>query len=69
MAALAKSPPVLNGPTLDLLGIDGTFCDGFETRRLIEVGNAFKDLLAGQITCTVESRDFMPGSKQTDEIG
>lgn len=63
MDALAEAPPVLNGPTLDLLGIDGTFQDGLETRRLTEVGSAFKDLLAGRITCTVESTDFMPGSK------
>ena len=63
MDRLAKAPPSLNGPTLDLLGCDGTCQDSFETRRLIDVGNAFKDLLAGRITCTVESTDFMPGSK------
>ena len=62
MDALAKAPPELNGPTLDLLGIDGAFHNGFQTRRLIDVGNAFRDLLAGKITCTVESTEFMPGS-------
>ena len=67
MDVLAKAPPMLNGPTLDVLGIDGTFHDGFDTRRLIEVGNAFKDSLAGRITCTAESTDFMPGSKWIDE--
>lgn len=63
MDALAKAPPVLNGSTLDLLRIDGTFHNGFQTRRLIDVGNAVRDLLAGKITCTVESTEFMPGSK------
>jgi hypothetical protein len=62
MDALAKAPPELNGPTLDLLGIDGTFSNGFQTRRLIDVGDAFLDLLAGKLTCTVESTEFMPGS-------
>jgi hypothetical protein len=28
----------------------------------IDVGNAFHDLLAGNIRCTVESTEFMPGS-------
>lgn len=63
MDALAKAPPTLDGATLDLLGLAGTFKAGIETRRLIEVGNAFTELLAGRITCTVESTDFMPGSK------
>jgi hypothetical protein len=63
MDRLAKAPPSLNGPTLDLLGCDGAFQNSFEARRLIDVGNAFRDLLAGRITCTVESTDFMPGSK------
>ena len=62
MDALAKGPPRLNGPTLDVLGIDGTFRDELPTQRLIDIGNAFRDLLAGKITCTVESTEFMPGS-------
>lgn len=62
MDALAKAPPDLNGPTLDLLGIEGTFNNAFQTQRLIEVGNAFRDLLDGKLTCTVESTEFMPGS-------
>lgn len=62
MDALAKAPPELNGPTLDLLGIGGTFQDGFRTRQLLDVGYAFRDLLDGKIACTVESTEFMPGS-------
>ncbi|XZE53082.1 hypothetical protein SH139x_004802 [Planctomycetaceae bacterium SH139] len=61
--ALAKAPPVLNGPTLDLLRIDATFHNGFQARRLIGFGNSVRDLLAGEITCTVESIEFMLGTK------
>ncbi|MFN3160969.1 MAG: hypothetical protein ACE37I_16755 [Rubinisphaera brasiliensis] len=64
MDALADAPALLNGPTLNLLGIDGAFHGEFETARLIEVGRAFEDLLAGKLTCTVESTDWMPGSPQ-----
>ena len=63
MDQLAHAPTILNGPTLDLLGIEGNFRDDFETQRLVDVGNAFRDLLDGKITCTVESTAFMPGSK------
>ena len=62
MAELANVPRILDGKTLNLLGIEGTFREGFETYRLIDVGNAFLQLLAGELTCTVESTEFMPGS-------
>ena len=63
MAKLKKAPEELDGPTLDLLGIEGTFRDPFETSRLIEVGEAFVRLLDGQITDTATSTEFMPGSR------
>ena len=63
MRTLEKSPTRLDGATLDLLGIDGNFVDDFETQKLFDVGTAFLDLLAGRLTCTVESTEFMPGSR------
>ena len=63
MQRLAKAPATLNGPTLDLLGMEGTFANEFETWRLIEVGDAFLNLLDGKLECTVKSTAFMPGSK------
>jgi hypothetical protein len=62
MSSLATAPPELNGATLNLLGMEGHFQNTITTQRLIDVGNAFRDLLAGNITCTVESTEFMPGS-------
>lgn len=62
MSKLKKAPQHLDGPTLDLLGIDGTFGDPLETCRLIEVGDAFLDLIDGNIKTDATSTEFMPGS-------
>lgn len=62
MSVLATAPDVLDGSTLELLGMEGGVAD-VETRRLIDVGNAFRDLLAGKLSCTVSSTTFMPGSR------
>ena len=59
---LNNAPGTLDGPTLDLLGIDGRFNGAIQTSRLIEIGDAFKKLLDGQILDTVHSTKFMPGS-------
>ena len=62
-AALEAGPALLDHGTLNLLGFyEGNFVRGVETSRLIEVANAFKDLIAGRIECDVTSTAFMPGS-------
>jgi hypothetical protein len=38
------------------------FTSDFESRRLIEVGNAFLALIAGQIQADASSTEFMLGS-------
>ncbi len=63
MSKLQKAPETLNGPTLDLLGMESIFTTPLETRRLIEIGEAFVALLEGKITYTAESTEFMPGSQ------
>ncbi|TWT36854.1 hypothetical protein KOR34_17990 [Posidoniimonas corsicana] len=65
MSRLRDAPRELNGPTLDLLGVDGaSFVDPIETRRLVEVGNAFLQLMDGKITSDASSTEFMPGSSR-----
>lgn len=60
---LEKGPEMLDGGTLNLLGIEGgTFTSDIEARRLIEVGNAFLTLIAGEIQADASSTEFMPGS-------
>jgi len=62
-AALEAGPALVDHGTLNLLGFyEGNFVRGVETSRLIEVANAFKDLIAGRIECDVTSTAFMPGS-------
>jgi hypothetical protein len=60
LAALKKAPPTVDGNTLNLLGIDG-FAGNPETWRLIEVGQAFLDLIDGKITTTAGDDAPMPG--------
>ena len=43
---LAEVKEMNKDDVLDMLGIDGSFSDQVETGRLIEIGNAFLDLLA-----------------------
>lgn len=62
--ALAKSPEKLDRGTLNLLGIELlAWMDDFESWRLIEVGNAFLDLIAGNIQSDARSTAFMPGCR------
>ncbi|MBO0725936.1 MAG: hypothetical protein J2P52_10075 [Blastocatellia bacterium] len=58
--ALKKGPEMLDGETLSLLGFDAGYGD-FEARRLIEVGNAFLSLIAGEIQTGPGPKGFMPG--------
>ena len=64
---LEKGPEMLDRGILNLLGIEGlTFTSDFESRRLIEVGNAFLALIAGQIQADASSTEFMPGSNVSE---
>jgi hypothetical protein len=60
--ALQKGPEMLDRGMLNLLGMEGTFTSDFPSRRLIEVGNAFLALIAGEIQADARSTEFMPGT-------
>lgn len=62
MIKLKQISENLDGPTLGLLGIEGTILNSIETYRLIEVGDAFIRLMDGKIDYDVTSTEFMPGS-------
>jgi hypothetical protein len=61
---LAKGPELLDHHTLNLLGFaEGVRrVSGFESARLIQVADAFVDLIEGRINCDATSTAFMPGS-------
>lgn len=62
VTSLKAAPSHLNKDVLNLLGItNGTFTSDFETRRLIEVGQAYLDLLDGKITTGPSDTSLMPG--------
>lgn len=64
MKALGKSPSMLNKDVLNLLGfVDRTFIADIETRKLLEVGQAFLDLIDGKVTADATDTSFMPGSR------
>jgi hypothetical protein len=63
LEALDVAPSHLNKDVLNLLGIDGNFTADMETRRLIEVGRAYLDLLDGKITAGASDASFMPGCR------
>ncbi|HEY2882825.1 MAG TPA: hypothetical protein VGJ15_10335 [Pirellulales bacterium] len=67
LSALKKAPPTLGREVLNLIGISVTFFRDYETWRLVEVGNAFLDLLDRKINSDASSTAFMPGSGQTEE--
>jgi len=67
MRRLEVAPSLLDAGTLNLLGMEGDSLKDFETWRMIEFGNAFVALIAGTLTCRVESTEFMPGSKPIGE--
>jgi hypothetical protein len=60
--ALQKGPEMLDRGMLNLLGMEGIFTSDFLSRRLIEVGNAFLALIAGEIQADACSTEFMPGT-------
>ncbi len=63
LEVLLHSPDLLSKDVLNILGMDGGFDKDFETRRLIEVGNAFIDLINGKIKYTSKDTEFMPGCR------
>jgi hypothetical protein len=64
LAALQQAKSPLDANTLNLLGIEGgQFTAPIERKWLLEIGDAFLDLLDGRITCVPSSADIMPGSK------
>lgn len=64
LEALAAAPDRLGKEVFNLMGFSGgTFTGDIETRRLIEIGGAFLDLIDGKITSGPEDSSFMPGSK------
>lgn len=61
MNALKVVPDHLDAGVLNLMGFSGAFEGKLETRRLIEVGRAYLDLLDGQIKAGPSDSSFMPG--------
>jgi hypothetical protein len=63
-AALLKAPARLDKSVLNLLGFDYIqWVDDFETRKLLEVADAFTDLINGKVTSDATDTSFMPGSR------
>jgi len=64
LQALEAAPTYLSKDVFNLMGFsEGTFTRDIETRRLVEVGQAFLDLLDGKITAGPGDTTFMPGSR------
>lgn len=63
-AALKKAPKYLSKDVINLLGIEGTYLDDFETDSLLEVCSAFDALIQGRINTDASSTSVMPGSKK-----
>ena len=64
LRALTRAPEKFDHRTLNLLGFEGSeFTHDLESERLIEIGNAFLALIAGDIHSDATSTEFMPGSR------
>ncbi len=62
LEALTSAPALLSKDVLNLMGsTDGRFAGDLETRRLIDVGRAYLDLLDGKITTGPGDAAPMPG--------
>lgn len=62
VAALKKTSGRLGKDVFNVLGMTGSFGSDVETGRLIEVGQAFLDLIDGKVGSGPEDTSFMPGS-------
>lgn len=64
LEALAAAPSELCQGVFNVMGFSGgTFTGDIETRRLIQVGHAFLDLMDGKITSGPGDEPLMPGSR------
>ncbi len=64
--ALLKAPPTLDRGVINVLGFDpqsGPWANNFETRSLLEIADAFTDLIHGRITSDARDKSFMPGCR------
>jgi hypothetical protein len=64
--ALLKAPPTLDRGVLNVLGFDplsARWIRDFETRRLLEVTDAFTDLIHGRVDSDASDTAFMPGCR------
>lgn len=70
LVLLRKSPEKLNKDVLNLIGIEsGHFSQDIDSWRLIEVSEAFLDLIDGRFTGTAAVTDFMPGCRDKPNTG
>jgi hypothetical protein len=64
LEAFKGAPQLISSGMLNLMGFkDSLFGGDIETRRFIEVGHAFLDLLDGKITSGPDDLTFEPGSR------
>ena len=56
------APSHLGKDVFNLMGMTGTFTGDIETWRLVEVGQAYLDLMDGKIGSDATDSAFMPGS-------
>ena len=64
LESLKAAPSHLSKDVFNLMGFTGgTFTADIETRRLVEVGHAYLDLLDGKITAGPSDTSFMPGCR------
>ena len=61
--ALQHAPDALDAGVLNLMGMDGTFTQGIHKAQLVEIGQAFLDLLDGHRFGGPSDASFMPGSR------
>jgi len=64
MEALKNGPGVLDHRTVNLIGFyNVNFTGALESKRLLQVGNAFMALIAGEIQSDATSTEYMPSSE------
>lgn len=63
LKCLEKAPQTINKDVLNLLGFSNPFVLNIETQRLIEVANAYLDLIDGKIQTDARDTSFMPGCR------
>ncbi|MBI5547368.1 MAG: hypothetical protein HY901_26085 [Deltaproteobacteria bacterium] len=61
---LGDAPDTLDAGVLNLLGFEARFNRGIEKWRLVEISQAFFDLIEGRIVSAANSTSFMPGYRE-----